>query len=210
MNRQAWVAAVPLLLLLLARSQHALGAAQSDKVQQLREWALLSKDNAGQPFVVLDKQQARLWLFDAQGQALGDTPVLLGFAKGDASVPGIGKRPIKDIRPHERTTPAGRFFAEAGRNASGEDIFWVDYDAAVSMHRVRALVPAERRLQRLATPAPSDNRISYGCINVPVGFYDEKLRPTLIGRKGVVYVLPETMPLQKLFTSITSVVAAVP
>lgn len=54
--------------------------------------------------------------------------------------------------PHERTTPAGRFLAEAGRNADGDDIFWVDYDVAVSMHRVRAHVPAERRLQRLASP----------------------------------------------------------
>jgi hypothetical protein len=161
-------------------------------IQELRVWAVATRDNAGQPFVVLDKRGAHLWLFDGRGQVLGNTPVLLGMAKGDDSVPGIGERPIQQILPHERTTPAGRFLAEAGENADGEDIFWVDYDAAVSMHRVRAKVPGERRLQRLASPTPADNRISYGCINVPVAFYDLRLKPTLLRNRGVVYVLPET------------------
>ena len=171
-----------------------------DQVHEMRQWALASRDNAAQPFVVLDKQGARLWLFDGDGLPLGDTPVLLGAAKGDHSVPGIGERPIQKILPHERTTPAGRFLAEAGHNADGDDIFWVDYDAAVSMHRVRANVPAERRLQRLASPTPADNRISYGCINVPVAFYNHQLKPTLLGRRGVIYVLPETMPMDRLFS----------
>ena len=35
-----------------------------------------------------------------------------------------------------------------GVNASGEDILWVDYDNAISMHRVRPTNPAERRLER--------------------------------------------------------------
>jgi hypothetical protein len=165
----------------------------------LRQWVLETGDNAKAPFIIIDKAQARLWLFSGAGQPLGDTPVLLGLAKGDTSVPGIGERAMKDIQPYERTTPAGRFMAEAGRNADGEDIFWIDYDAAVSMHRVRATNPAERRLQRLATPTPTDNRISYGCINVPAQFYNQRIQPTLSRQQGVVYVLPETLPLQTFF-----------
>jgi hypothetical protein len=156
-------------------------------------------DNGALPFAVLDKREAHLWLFDARGRMLGATPVLLGLARGDASVPGIGEREMRQIRPHERTTPAGRFIVEAGRNTSGEDIFWVDYDAAVSMHRVRATNPAERRLQRLATRTPRDNRISYGCINVPAHFYDSRIRPLFGAQRGVVYVLPERMPAAKYF-----------
>jgi len=175
-----------------------------EPVQQLHEWALASRDNATEPFVVVDKKGARLWLFDGQGEVLGNTPVLLGLAKGDASVPGIGERPLEQILPHERTTPAGRFYAEAGENLEGEDIFWVDYDAAVSMHRVRARVPAERRMQRLASLTPADNRISFGCINVPAAFYDNLLKPTLLKRRAVVYVLPETMPIHSLFTTLTA------
>jgi hypothetical protein len=166
------------------------------------QWVRDSRDNEGAPFVVIDKRRARLWLFDALGQPLGNSAVLLGFARGDVSVPGIGERPMAQIRPHERTTPAGRFITERGQNANGEDIFWVDYEAAVSMHRVRATNPAERRLERLATPSALDNRISYGCINVPVTFFDKLLRPAFSGAHGVVYLVPETLPLQSLFTGV--------
>ena len=108
--------------------------------------------------------------------------MLLGLAHGDDSVPGIGERQMSEIRPEERTTPAGRFVSEPGRNLQGEDIVWIDYDAAVSMHRVRATNPAERRLERLASPGVDDNRISYGCINVPADFYDAHLKPVLGAR----------------------------
>ncbi len=78
--------------------------------------------------------------------------MLLGSARGDDSVPGISERELAEITPEERTTPAVRFAMEPGVDASGEDIFWVDYATAVSMHRVRATNRSERRLQRLATP----------------------------------------------------------
>ncbi|UUZ73277.1 hypothetical protein LP415_08285 [Polaromonas sp. P1(28)-8] len=120
--------------------------------------------------MILDKKNTRVFVFDPSGKLRGATPVLVGAAKGDDSVTGIGGRPIAEVAPHERTTPAGRFMAEPGRNTLGEDVVWVDYEAAVSMHRVRALEPAERRLERLASPTTDDNRISYGCINMPVEF----------------------------------------
>ena len=128
-----------------------------------------------------------------------DSPVLLGGARGDDSIAGIGNRPIEQVRPEERTTPAGRFIAEAGRNLLGEDVVWVDYDAAVSMHRVRLTNPAERRLERLATPTADDNRISYGCINVPVSFYETYIRPAATKRRAIIYVLPEVRSLQQVF-----------
>ena len=168
----------------------------------LLQWVLQTQDNEGAPFIIIDKRQARLWLFKADGAAVGNTPILLGLARGDASVAGIGEREIENIREHERTTPAGRFIAEAARNAGGEDIFWIDYDAAVSMHRVRANNAAEKRLQRLASPTAADNRISYGCINVPALFYDKRIQPLFTAHRGVVYVLPETVPQQALFTPV--------
>ena len=108
---------------------------------------------------------------------------------------------MNEILPEEKTTPAGRFLVEPGRNSHGEDILWVDYDAAVSMHRVRPVNPAERRLQRLASATASDNRISFGCINVPVSFYNRILSPTFKNTQGVIYVLPETMPVRDAFVS---------
>ena len=96
---------------------------------------------------------------------------------------------------------AGRFLAERGRNTSGEDVVWVDYDAAVSMHRVRTTNAKERRLERLATPTVEDNRISYGCINVPVAFYNSHIKPAFAKHRAVVYVLPEVKPVQQVFGS---------
>lgn len=168
-------------------------AAASPEVRRTVLRISASQDNAGAPFHVIDKKQARLFAFDADGRLLGTTAVLLGAAIGDHSIPGIGDRPMSQIRPEERTTPAGRFVSEQGTNLKGEDVTWVDYDNAVSLHRVRTGKPAERRLERLATPTPADNRISYGCINVPVAFYERHIRPGPQSLKpAVIYVLPET------------------
>lgn len=158
-----------------------------------------TRDNKDQPFAIVDKKNARVHAFGADGVATGSSPVLLGLAKGDDSVPGIGERKMSEIKTSERTTPAGRFVAEPGRNVQGEDVVWVDYDAAVSMHRVRTANKADRRLQRLASPTVADNRISYGCINVPAAFYDTYLRDTLGRAGGIVYVLPETRALNVQF-----------
>lgn len=171
----------------------------SQDARDVRDWVRRSSDNAHLPFVLVDKSSAAIHVFDAEGVLLASSAALVGLASGDHSVPGIGERPMSQIAPHERTTPAGRFVSEPGRNLQGEDIVWIDYDDAVSLHRVRPGNPAERRLQRLATGTPADNRISFGCVNLPVAFYDRFIAPTLGHQTGVVYVLPETRPVAEFF-----------
>ncbi|VWX58646.1 conserved exported hypothetical protein [Burkholderiales bacterium 8X] len=171
----------------------------SPEIQQFARAAVASGDSSKLPFAVVDKRNARVFVFEADGRLRGSSPVLLGLAKGDRSVPGIGERKMSEIKPEERTTPAGRFPSEPGRNTQGDDIVWVDYDAAVSMHRVRTANKADRRLERLATPTVADNRISYGCINVPAAFYDAHVKPMLGNARGVVYVLPETTSTESVF-----------
>lgn len=173
----------------------------SPDVRHVADWVADSR-NAGQSdFVIIDKKHARVYVFDAGARLRGAAPVLLGAAKGDESVPGVGSKPVAEVLPAERTTPAGRFIAERGRNTRGEDVVWVDYDGALSIHRVLTTNAAERRLERLATPTPDDNRISYGCINVPAAFYDAYIRPVFAIRRAVVYVLPEVKTLQQVFGS---------
>lgn len=173
----------------------------SQEARLLADWVAHTHDNGTAKFIIVDKRNAKVYVFDAAAKLRGASPILLGAARGDDSVPGIGLKPLSEVRPEERTTPAGRFVGEPGRNLKGEDIVWVDYDAAVSMHRVRATNPVERRLQRLATPTIDDNRISYGCINVPVAFYEGYVKPA--STKGViVYVLPEVKTLQQVFGSL--------
>jgi hypothetical protein len=177
------------------------GAAPSPDVRHLADWVADSGDNAGSGFVIVDKTFATLYVFDADAALRGTSPVLLGAAVGDDSVPDIGTRPVAQVQPQERTTPAGRFMAERGHNADGRDVVWVDYDAAVSIHRVVTSNPSERRLQRLATRTVDDNRISFGCINVPVAFYESHIRPTFAAGRAPVYVLPELKPVQQVFGS---------
>ncbi|WP_286186470.1 L,D-transpeptidase [Acidovorax cavernicola] len=184
---------------LACAAQQPASAGPPPPAERLAQAAVAAGDNQSQPFAVIDKTAARLYLFDRDGRMTASSPVLLGLARGDDSVPGIGSRPMADIRAEERTTPAGRFDAEPGINTSGEDITWVDYDAAISMHRVRANNKSERRLQRLASATTSDNRISYGCINVPAVFYDAHVKPTFASRGRAVYVLPEMTTLEARF-----------
>jgi hypothetical protein len=177
------------------------GAGATDDARYVADWVADSGDNGALPFAVLDKRDARVYVFDRHARLIAASPVLLGAAAGDDSVAGIGQRPIALVRPQERTTPAGRFVSTPGRNASGEDVVWVDYQNAVSMHRVRPVDPTERRLERLASPDPAQRRISYGCINVPVAFFDSVVQPVLASGRAVVYVLPETRPVQQTFAA---------
>lgn len=171
----------------------------SNEAREVANWVVSSGDNRKLFFVILDKINTKVFVFEPSGKLRSATPVLIGAARGDDSVDGIGGRPIAQVQPQERTTPAGRFVAEPGRNATGEDVVWVDYDAAVSMHRVRTLEPKERRLERLASPTTEDNRISYGCINMPVAFFENVLKPAFNASYGVVYVLPEVKSLAEVF-----------
>ena len=171
----------------------------SDEARQLAEWILASGNNRRLPFLIVDKKKAMVYAFHADGLLRGMAPVLLGSAVGDDSVPGIGRRKLSAIGPAERTTPAGRFVAALDRNLQGVEILWVDYEAAISLHRVVTGVPKERRAQRLTSPTPLDNRISFGCINVPGKFFDQVIRRAFKGTNGIVYVLPETRPAHEVF-----------
>jgi hypothetical protein len=177
------------------------GEHASPDARHFADWVVDSGDNRSLPFAIVDKVGARVYVFNADGRLRGAAPALLGLARGDDSVPGIGELKLSAMRPWERTTPAGRFVASLGHRSGGEEILWVDYHDAISMHRVINTNPRERRPHRLATPTVADNRISYGCINVPIKFYDKVVSPTFTGTNGIVYVLPETKAIRKVFAS---------
>lgn len=191
-------------------SQAATAAAHADFRQEapsasargIADWVMDSRDNAGLPFVIVDKVRAHVFVFDAHGVLQGGAAALVGLATGDDSVPGIGQRPLASIRPEERTTPAGRFVASLEPSLKGDEILWVDYDDGVALHPVIATVAKERRLQRLASPVASEHRITYGCINVPVAFFGKVVAPLFRGKRGgVVYVLPEQRSAREVFGS---------
>jgi hypothetical protein len=176
-----------------------LGTPASGSERQVADWVVDSEDNRSLPFAIVDKKDAKVFVFDARGQLLGAAPALVGLAYGDDTVPGIGTRPLSKIRPEERTTPAGRFVASLGRDLGKLDVLWVDYDDGISLHRVIKGTAKEHRGQHLATPTPLDNRISFGCINVPGEFFDRIVDPAFTGTNGIVYILPDIKTMREAF-----------
>lgn len=189
-------ASAPLPQLRLADFQ---AAAPSPDARVLANWVAATRDNGSRAFMVVDKKESRLYVFTPDARLKDSSPVLLGQARGDDILPGSGPKTPAQMKPEEKTTPAGRFVAEPGVNADDEDVIWVDFQNAISMHRVRTAVTREHRVERLASDAPSDNRISFGCINLPVAFYENVAKPATVAYGAVVYVLPEVKTLQQVF-----------
>ena len=190
-----------------ARSSKAadVAAQPSPEVTQMVGWVLASADNGGRAFIIIDKVNAQVLAFDGNGVLMGRTPALIGSAVGDFSKPGIGDRELRNIAPEERTTPAGRFTAGVGPAPGHRSVLWVDFKSAVALHAVVTANKSERRIQRLQSATSEDNRITYGCINVSRPFYDKVVRPLFTGQSGVVYILPETLPLNAIFPAVRPV-----
>ena len=173
----------------------------SSDMRALSQWIAVSANNNRLAYLIVDKRAAVIYVFSPEGTFVASSAVLLGAASGDKTVPDIGERTVAQVMPHERITPAGRFVGERGRNTRGEDVVWIDYTAGISMHRVLTTNTSENRLLRLASPDTKDNRISYGCINVPDVFFNRFIEPMFAKNRALVYVLPEVKTARQVFGS---------
>lgn len=183
-----------------AAAQVAAPILPSGDVAHVAAWIADAKDNHGLPYAIIDKRGAALFLFDADGQRVGAEPVLIGIATGDSATPGVGSKKLSDLGPAEKTTPAGRYLAKFGLPVAGERVLWVDYATSVALHPIPAdASPREKRRERMLSPSSDDNRITFGCINVPRTFYARTLRPAFRGKGGYVYVLPDSTPIETVF-----------
>ena len=174
------------------------GQEVSGTVIELAGWVVASRDSEGYPFAVMDKAAAQIFVFGGDGRLRGAAPGLFGSAVGDHTAPGIAGLALREIPGRDRTTPAGRFVGGYGPSLDAGRVLWVDYDSAVSIHPTATGVPAERRVERLASASPDDNRITHGCINVSPDFYERIIRPTF-ERGGVFYILPDADPMEETF-----------
>lgn len=175
------------------------GHEASAEARQVAQWVGETGDNGGLPFMLIDKVAARVFVFNAAGELQGNDAALLGSARGDKTAAGIGDLSLSAIRPEQRTTPAGRFVAHLDRDIHGRGILLIDYDASIALHPVVPGTAKERRAERLRSATPDDNRISFGCINVPPAFFDQVVRPAFKQTAGIVYILPEMSPASELF-----------
>jgi hypothetical protein len=154
--------------------------------------AAVQTPSARRPFAVVDKRQAQLAVYDADGRLAGVAPALLGAALGERHFPDAVLKTTQGRLPlSERTTPAGHYTALPGVNLNGERVVWFDYANALAIHRLRPAAAVERRPERLASPTPEDNRITLGCVVVDPAFFDNVVLPLLGRAPSVVIVLPE-------------------
>lgn len=168
-------------------------------VSNLADWIVESNDHLQRPFIIVDKNEAKAFVFLANGRTYSKAPILIGTTVGDETTPGVGIKKLADVRLQERTTPAGRFESTIGPSLNNTEILWIDYDAGVSMHTVVTTNPLEHRLQRLTSPHVTEHRITYGCINVSNLFYKQVIYPLFKTNGGVVYILPEVESILKVF-----------
>jgi hypothetical protein len=177
-------------------------APRSEAATRVIDWVASSGDNRKLPYVVIDKPAARAFLFDAKGKFLADAPVLIGIMPGDEATPGVGAKSLAEIGPAEKTTPAGRYLAKFGVAAGGTRVLWIDYATSVALHTIPTGNPKEKRRERMLSPEIDDNRITFGCINVPKAFYNGHLRPQFLKKGGYTYILPDTKALEDVFPPI--------
>ncbi|MCC7633168.1 L,D-transpeptidase [Stenotrophomonas rhizophila] len=174
------------------------GQEVSDTVIELAGWVVATKDSHGYPFAIMDKAAAQILVFGSDGKLRGAAPGLFGSATGDHTAPGVAGLALREIPGRDRTTPAGRFVGGFGPSIDAGRVLWVDYESAVSIHPTATGVPAEKRVERLASPSPDDNRVTHGCINVSPEFYEQIVRSTF-ERGGVFYILPDADPMAETF-----------
>ena len=162
------------------------------------QWVAASKDNAGLPFAVVDKANARVYAFTPAAQLKATAPVLLGGGVGDKVVVSPDA-PMSAIPVEKRITPAGRYPSRLVIDNHGKTVLLIDGPNLITMHIVAKGTPAQRRAERLASVTSDDNRVSFGCINVPPAFFTTVLDPDFRPRQGIVYVLPEKTTPAQLF-----------
>ncbi|PCD03600.1 hypothetical protein COC42_04340 [Sphingomonas spermidinifaciens] len=178
----------------------------SADVARVAAWVAGSGDNRTLPYTIIDKNNAALFMFDGKGKQVAAVPVLIGIMAGDDASPGVGSKKLSDLGPAEKTTPAGRYLAKFGLPVAGERVLWVDYSTSVALHPIPADAAAkEKRRARILSPTSDDNRITFGCINVPRAFYAKQLRPGFRRKGGYVYILPDTKPIETVFPRLRTV-----
>ncbi|ASQ90737.1 hypothetical protein CHL67_07185 [Prosthecochloris sp. GSB1] len=169
----------------------------SDEVQKTYRWIEKERDNRKLPFAIIDKKNAHIYVFDDKGKIIDTGPVLLGIAKNDQIDPKTLKKPLSSIGKEDRVTPSGRFQSVIGPDHRGKQVLWVDPQFAIALHPV-VNVPGQNRFTRIESSSADDNRITWGCINVPVPLFKKVITPLFKPKSGFVYILPESDSVEKL------------
>jgi len=155
--------------------------------------------NETEPWLLTDKPNSRIYVIDEEGKEIADTTVCLGATKGE--MPNTAD--LEGNRYTETTTtPAGKHTLGTEITISKEDsilyggkVISIDgtyYAPNSTIAALHVVYPLELELREAAirTPNPDDNRVSWGCINVPKAFWDKYIAP-YIHKGSTIYITPD-------------------
>jgi len=155
-------------------------------------------DNKGLPFIIADKPSGQIFLFKADGTLIKFFSALYGKTTGDVLPRPIGQqltaKQISEIAENERITPAGEYTAVLKPAKDyGLALFFQDRQGntgTIAIHQVYTGNIKERRLDRLESADVTDNKVSYGCINVGLDNWNNYIVPNY-GKGARVGVVPD-------------------
>lgn len=158
--------------------------------QIVDEFVRQTGDNEGKPYIIVSKREGIIRLYDASGNLVHKSTVLLGKSYGD--VVTNRNRTMAQTRANDslKITPSGRYETKTSKSRNyGEVVGLESYNTGTrnAIHRVCTKFVNQKRLERLA--GDLSNRISLGCINV-YNSTSTKVNE-LMRDGGVVYVTPD-------------------
>ena len=159
--------------------------------QIVDEFVRQTGDNEGKPYIIVSKREGIIRLYDASGNLVHKSTVLLGKSYGD--VVTNRNRTMAQTRANDslKITPSGRYETKTSKSRNyGEVVGLESYNTGTrnAIHRVCTKFVNQKRLERLA--GDLSNRISLGCINV-YNSTSTKVNE-LMRDGGVVYVTPDS------------------
>lgn len=66
----------------------------------------------------------------------------------------------------------------------------VDEEGSMALHPLYLEHPWEKREERIESDTPTDNKVSYGCLNIRQEDFDEWIRPCF-GQGGLIAITPD-------------------
>lgn len=162
----------------------------SSSANVVNSWVRQTRDNNGQKYIIADKVAGTIHIMDAKGREIATAPALYGKRHGDNMSLGETPAGIFTLKTRPAPTSYGGDLQQFATAPNG---------GIYAIHRV-ITNNNQRRVARLNSPTASDNRISLGCINIPVNIYNKYLQK---GFKGKLYVLPEQKKLSAVFPGLT-------
>lgn len=129
-------------------------------------------------YYIVDKPTATIYAIDKNGKEISSSPVIIGKAGERANTADMSKPKEGEVT----TTPAGRY--DIGHEDINEEDLSLYHGMVLSLYNTDALkihitYPYEyiKRTDALKTKTVADNRISWGCINVPESFWISSVAP---------------------------------